>query len=607
MASVTTTTNPNRSSVVKKKMIQAGQKQSAKPKNVWAQLPTCDMLLVFVNETFQSKVKYSSKLPINDFIRYYNSRLGKGWMKSIIGSLVPFITFLSDPGKDINTSLAIDNASGVHNSCLSFFETKLNDTTRKYQATKDNLLLAVQNSCNARAATEPHPIVVFLKADNEVKKLYKDDWLLYFLGRKVLDNNDKVIVTILYSIVCSTRDNDAVDILVLSLGAKAKQAKYRRHFLDQIAHKTTKEYLEMKHTNDATATTASLSQSSATNMDDTTASTASLSQSTSESTVTDTAITSPSLPHPRRAPTVITTNIEKGSSNFNENDNISPLTMPPSSLETNTPFSFASPLKNTPHDCDNMSFGSPPMKQHNTLHDDMSYGSPTPKQATKKTRAGRTPNLNAPSNKGNRRVLFTDDFPSTTARTTAVVTATASIPAPTSVSERARAAVVSTSSAWAKTTASRSPRSSSSSSRRHRRRRSITASNRIRGGGVGGRNALSSTSVSIDKAKFGDDMAVCDFIDRFGKATDSKQLVDCAVNFFSTVASSNNSNSITGRHNMLIKVKKPRMLKEDNKPRSRRRYIRNKCKEIYNVICAAIPNPDNKRFGVLYFEKKIQC
>jgi hypothetical protein len=63
-------------------------------------------------------------------------------------------------------------------------------------------------------------------------------------------------------------------------------------------------------------------------------------------------------------------------------------------------------------------------------------------------------------------------------------------------------------------------------------------------------------------------MAVHDFIDRLGKATDSKQVVNCTVNFLSTVASSNNSNSITGRHSMLIKVRKPRKLKEDNKPRS---------------------------------------
>jgi hypothetical protein len=97
--------------------------------------------------------------------------------------------------------------------------------------------------------------------------------------------------------------------------------------------------------------------------------------------------------------------------------------------------------------------GSPPLKQHATPHNDMSYGTPTPKQATKKTRVGRTPNLNAPSNRGNRRVLFTDDL-STTARTTAVVTTTASIPAPTLVSEMARAACVSTSSAWVTTTAS---------------------------------------------------------------------------------------------------------------------------------------------------------
>ena len=619
----TTTTDTNRSPVVKKKKKQAEKKLSSKNKKQWAELPTCDLLFVFVNETFQSKARSSSKLPINDFIRYYNFHNAKGWMKSIVGNLFHFITFLSDPGytvvnrsgdvavhiDNIKTSLAIDNTIDVHTSCLSFFETKLNDSTRKYQATKDDLLSAVQNSFNARAATEPHPIAVFLKADNEVKKLYKgDDWLLHFLGRKILDSNDKVIATILYSLIYSTQDYNDIDALARSLGAKAKTSQYRRDFLNRTAHGTIKEYFEMKHTDDATATTASLSQSSATSTGGATASTASPSQSTSESSVTDTAITSSSLPHHRHAPTVITTNIEKGTSNFNIDDNISPLTIPPSSSETTTSFSFASPLKSTPHNCGNMSLGpppgSPPLMQHSTPHNNMSLGSPTPTQVTKKTRVGQTPDLNAPSNRGDRRVLFADNDP-ITARTAAaaVGTATASIPAPTSVSERARAASVSTSSsAWATTTESRSPRSSPSSSRRRRLRKK---NKRIRGGGVGGGNALSSTSVSIDKEKFGDDMTVCGFIDRLGKTTSSKQLVDCTIDFLSDLASSSDSeNSITSRYNMLIKVRKPRKIKENAKRRCRRKYIRLKGKEMYNAICATVPNSDMQKDVLSYILKK---
>jgi hypothetical protein len=385
---------------------------------------------------------------------------------------------------------------------------------------KDNPIIAVENSFERSTERKPHPIVDFLSKD--IEQYNKEDgWLLHLLGsveanRKYrqtkLELNVKMIATILYSIMCTTYDANDVDIIACSLGANAKKEGQRRRYLNDIAQDTIQEYFEILHTgDDATATTASLSQSSATNPDGTTASTASSSQSTSESTVADTAITSPSLPHHRQAPTVITTNIEKGSRNFNENDNISPLTIPPSSSETTTSFSFASPLKNTPHNCDNVSIGSPlgsPLgsptpKQHNTPHDDMSYGSPTPKQATKKTRVGRTPNLNAPSDIGDRRVLFCND-PSTTARTTSVVTATSSIPAPTSVSERA-AVVISTSLAWATT-----------------RRRPFE---RIRGGGRS--NALSSTtSVTIDKAKFGDDMTISNFIDKLGRATNSKQLVD---------------------------------------------------------------------------------
>jgi hypothetical protein len=55
---------------------------------------------------------------------------------------------------------------------------------------------------------------------------------------------------------------------------------------------------------------------------------------------------------------------------------------------------------------------------------------------------------------------------------------------------------------------------------------------------------------------------------------------------------------------MLIKVKKPRKLKENTKPRWRRQYIRNKGKEIYNVLCAAIPKSDIRKDVLSFILKR---
>jgi hypothetical protein len=565
-SSTTTTTTTNQSPGVKKK--RGRGKKITKQNKQWTDHPTSDLLLESINDTFISKVKNSLQLPINDFINHYSDKLDKGWLEPIVGNLDPFITFLSS-----SFTNQVDNTK---TKSITFFESNVDELMieSNHQQTKDDLLTAVRDSFDGTAVGDPHPITVFLMSDHELKKKYNgDDWLLYFLGskeagkkQKKLEYNVRIITTILYSIICTTCDKNTIDILALSLGANATKPDRRRRYLNAIAHRTIKEYDEIQHTgDDATARTTSLSQSSATNTDGTTASTASLSQS-SGLTVADTDITPPSLPHHRQAPTVITTNIENGLSNFNDNDNISPLTVPPSSTTTTSSFSFRSSLndtlpdwddmsvdshpsnqQNTLHDCDNMSFGSPPPKQQNTPHDcdDISFGSPTPKQATKKIRAGPTPNMNTPSNKGNRRVLFTDELLSRVTTTTS----------------RARA----------------------------------TTTDRIRGGGD--RNASSSNLVTIDLAKFKDDTVVRNYAQRFEKATNIKQLVNGAVDFLSSIASSNNSNiaSVTSQYNMLLKVAKPRKLKDDTKPSSRRRYIRKKSKEMHNVISAAIPDSDIRK------------
>ena len=538
------TTTTHQSLGVKKKRKQAPLKQSSKIKSEWALVPTSDILLEFIKESFSSKVQKKS-LAINDFLNHYNYRFDRGWIKPIVGNLAPFITFLSsssDQNNDTTTAAAI-----------SFFRSKLNDVPiqSNYQQTKDHLATAVKNCFNIQTnAKEEHPIIVFFNCNHKEKLQYKgDDWFLYLIGSKdvgkkrkgKLGYNVRMIATILYSIVCSTRDNNAVDKVACCFGISGKEHKERRRNLNRIAQQTIQEYFETQHTcDDATATTASLSQSSNTN--------------TSESTINDTDIIPSSLLNHRQGPTIITTNIEQGSSEFNDNSNISPLTVPPSSSSssssTTASFSFKSPLKDTRRpDSDAMSFGSPPPN----------FGSPTPQQVTKRNRVGPTPNFNTPSNKGDRRVLLFDNE---------IITAPASPQIP----------------------------QTPSSNRRNRRNRRRSAGNRIRGGGG---------EVTIDTAKFGDDTAASNFIKILANTTTSNQLIACAVDFLSIVASSNNSNNcVTSQYNMLLKVAKPRKSKEDSKPSSQRRYIREKSKEIHYVLTAAIPNYDTRKDILSYILKK---
>jgi hypothetical protein len=552
----TMTTTTSQSSGVKKKRKKVPQKQSVKSKSEWARAPTSDILLEFIKDTFASKVKKSSQLPINDFFNHYNVKLDSGWIEPIVGNLAPFITFLSsssDQNNDTTTAAAI-----------SFFGSKLNEVPiqSNYQQTKQHLAAAVNNCFNihANADKECHPIIAFLNFNHKVNLQYSgDDWFLHLIGSKgagkkrkeKLVYNVRIIATILYSIVCNTRDNDAVDKLACCFGIAGHEKKHRRSNLNKIAQGTIQEYFEIQHTcDDATATTASLSQSSNTN--------------TSESNGSLQAI---------QAPPAIITNNEINSRGTN--NNVSPLTMP----ATATTFSFVSPLKNKGAKILTL---SPPLF------------SPTPEPAKKRNRYGPTPKLKSPSIKDNPRVLFADNLSSTTTRTASRSPSTPSSTPSSSASTRA----TTTAPASPRTPTPSSPRTpnpSSSSSRRGRRRRS--KADRIRGGG-GGR-------VTIDPAKFADNPAYSKFSQRFEKATSFNQVVDCCVDFISSVASSNNSNnSVTSRCNMLVKVAKPRKLKEDSKPSSQRRYIRTKSKDMYNVLSAAVPNYDVRKDILSYILEK---
>jgi hypothetical protein len=553
------TTTTNQSSGVKKKRKKAPQKLSTKPKKQWARVPTSGILLEFINETFISKVKNASQLPINVFFNHYNEKLDRGWIEPIVGNLAPFITFLSSSSDKINDTMIA--------AAISFFGSKLNGVPiqSNYQQTKKHLSAAVNNCFNihTNAKEECHPIIAFLNFNHKVKLQYNgDDWFLHIIGSKdagkkrkdKLEYNVRIIATILYSIVCNTRDNDAIDKLACCFGIAGKEHKERRRNLNRIAQRTIQEYFEIQHTcDDATATTASLSQSSNTN--------------TSESNVSLQA---------HQAPPAIITNNEINSRSTN--NNVSPLTMP----ATAGTFSFTSPLKDK---AANIPILSTPLF------------SPSPEPAKKRNRCGPTPKLKSPSIKDNPRVLFADNLSSTTTRTASRSSSTPSSTPPSS-SASTRATITAPASPRTPTPSSpRTPNPSSSHRRRRNRRRSTTVADRIRGGGEG--------MVTIDLAKFADNPAFKNCVLRFGKATNVNQAIGCFVDYISSVASSNNSNnSVSSRYNTLIRVARPRKLKEDSKPSSQRRYIRNKSKDIHNILSATIPNYDVRKDVLSYILEK---
>ena len=118
--------------------------------------PTSTILLEFIKETFTFKGKNPSKLPINEFIKYYNKKLDQGWLNLIIGDLTPFVTFLSSSSFVYHT----DNIT----ISISFFESKLDSAIpSKYQQTKADLFAAVKNSFgNRTGGWDRHPLNAFL-------------------------------------------------------------------------------------------------------------------------------------------------------------------------------------------------------------------------------------------------------------------------------------------------------------------------------------------------------------------------------------------------------------------------------------------------------------
>ena len=73
---------------------------------------------------------------------------------------------------------------------------------------------------------------------------------------------------------------------------------------------------------------------------------------------------------------------------------------------------------------------------------------------------------------------------------------------------------------------------------------------------------------------------MCKFIDEFEAVTDSDAMISCAIQLFFKVAASSETKSVSNWYNMLIKVKLPKKLGDDTKPRYRRQYSQSKGKEI---------------------------
>ena len=152
-------------------------------------------------------------------------KVNNKWLKQIIGSLTPFVTFLSS-----GFASQTDNIS----TSVSFFKSHLDELgiPSKYRQTMEDLITAVDKSVSTYfGGWDRHPLNDFLTTSHYVNRQYNGgDWLLHFLCsndvgkvytlRNKLEYNVECIITILYSIVCMTRDKGAIDILAFSLGAK---------------------------------------------------------------------------------------------------------------------------------------------------------------------------------------------------------------------------------------------------------------------------------------------------------------------------------------------------------------------------------------------------
>ena len=98
----------------------------------------------------------------------------------------------------------------------------------------------------------------------------------------------------------------------------------------------------------------------------------------------------------------------------------------------------------------------------------------------------------------------------------------------------------------------------------------------------------SSKLLIIDKSKCRGNKFLCKLIDEYEAATNSDANISCAIQLLSKIAESSETKSVSNCYNMLIKVKKPKKLGDNTKPRHRRQYVRRNGKEIEHILCTAI-------------------
>ena len=160
MTTAATTTNQSPGVKKKQKGNSALKKLSTKQKAGWVDHPTYEVLVKTIKDTFTSKTKKISQLPINKFINHYNKNLDKGWLNLIKGNLSPLVTVLCY-GANIDENEKV---------CISFFISKLDALTIQsdYQQTKEDLITIMRDL--HQELTQKHPIEVFLSSNHGVKQ-----------------------------------------------------------------------------------------------------------------------------------------------------------------------------------------------------------------------------------------------------------------------------------------------------------------------------------------------------------------------------------------------------------------------------------------------------
>ena len=628
-----------------------------KKKIEWNLIPQYDDLAQALVDSYTSKAKDRMKLPVVRSLNWYNKKNEKEWLSSLLEdealSLVSYFCYGTGTVPILLKAISIKAGGTNDNNIPGFqlFEEKLTDAqiykVEDQHKFKSLLLEAVRNSYYFNTTTttttldnnKRHPVAILLSNTNEQ---HGNGWL-FNLGHKQTKSRtyrDKFLATALYNILGGGCRLDYCDILATALGSKANSPIKRKRWIQCIARDTAKEIVEMNMNNNSSSNTSEDIMTTTTTTTATTAPTVSISSASSSSS---------SVVQQKKPPSVVTKNLDY------DRMVMSPLTGHIQTSERN--FFPASPKEGILKDIQaNASF-------------DLAVDETDLSLAFSQSPSKATSNNTPPSKSKTSSVLYSQakmqyKTPSNQLSTTSSNRSPTTPSADMSFDNNESPAVK----LFEEKTSRPAPSPAWFGSpviqkKDKRRRRSLLVSpdrfslhkilSPLKQSKVRKEKlpqppppppptppptpptppipptpptpptppptpppptpptpppttiASAPTLVIIDKQKFGDDSMVGNFIDKLGTATNCRQLVDCAVNFLSIVASSSNSNNcVTGKYNMLIKVAKPKKLKDDSKPSSQRRYIRNKSKEMCSVLSAAIPNSDLRKDVLSYILKR---